>query len=581
MVATTLPAVVRIVDLPIGTSITGAELIEAVQTTAGVGVSVQLSLGQLTSLVAGLPTGGGTGQILNKTNASNFSSTWSSITQFVAVGTSLATTGSATSIVAFVANQGISSTQIASGAIGSTQLGALAVQRANITSAAIGSAQIDAGAVLRANMTAFAIGSGQIDTSGVVSANLTSSLVLVTPNIGTATGSSLALSIGAVVSAGNLSVGWPNFGAPATTGTTDPNVAFRVIVSGVVFDHGSYGTGNAWLQARTGNNLASNFSIVLSPNGGGVAIGTAGLTGSVVLGVQGTTLVTGTFGVVGTSLFTGSLGVVGTSVMTGVHNVVGTTLFTSGTFGVVGTTLFTSTFGVVGTSLFTGAFGVVGTSTITGSLGVVGTSTLTGLLTVSGTTTLSSLATGIVVASGTGVLSSQGGMVLLNTLSPNNVASTNDTTSFTSAYRSYLFVMDNVAPATNSTIFQMQVATSGSNFIVGSYLSLVNVVSVNNLFSTTAFILSGQAATTLVTNTSFYGITGNMYLYNPAGSANRKTISGMLTHIIASTGVSTTTLAACNVYGIFDGNSNPVTGVNFSFNSGNIQTGTIKIFGLT
>lgn len=52
MTGTTLPAVVRIVDLPIGTTITGAELIEAVQTSNGVGLSVQFSLTQLSTLGA-------------------------------------------------------------------------------------------------------------------------------------------------------------------------------------------------------------------------------------------------------------------------------------------------------------------------------------------------------------------------------------------------------------------------------------------------------------------------------------------------------------------------------------------------
>lgn len=122
-VGTTLSAVVRVVDLPTGTTVTGAELFEAVQTTAGVGQSVQLSLSQmLTNSVGALPTGGNTGQILNKLSTVNYSSQWSNITQFLAVGTSLATTGSATSIVAYVPNQGITSTQIANNAVGTNQL---------------------------------------------------------------------------------------------------------------------------------------------------------------------------------------------------------------------------------------------------------------------------------------------------------------------------------------------------------------------------------------------------------------------------------------------------------------------------
>lgn len=101
---TTLPAVVRVIDLPIGTTVTGLEVIEAVQTVGGVQISVQLALNQvMTTTLGGLPTGGGTGQILNKTSAANFSTTWSSISSFVSVGNSLATSGSATAIVVSLA----------------------------------------------------------------------------------------------------------------------------------------------------------------------------------------------------------------------------------------------------------------------------------------------------------------------------------------------------------------------------------------------------------------------------------------------------------------------------------------------
>ena len=99
MVATTLPAVVRVVDLPIGTTITGAELVEVVQTSGGVGVSIQMSLNQAFTSIGGVPSGGATGTILNKSSGSNYSTQFSAINTFVNVGANLATTGTATSIV--------------------------------------------------------------------------------------------------------------------------------------------------------------------------------------------------------------------------------------------------------------------------------------------------------------------------------------------------------------------------------------------------------------------------------------------------------------------------------------------------
>lgn len=340
---TTFAASVTIVDLPVGTTVTGAELFEAVQTTNGVGQSVQLSLTQIvTSITGGLPTGGGTGQILNKTNANNYSTTWSSITQFVAVGTALATTGSATSIVAFVANQGITSTQIANNAIGTNQL-----------ASSIGIASsVSIGTLLTVGGTATF--NGGIVASGTF--GLTGSALL--------TGS---------------------FGVVGTSQFTGIlNVAGTTNVTGTFGQVGAFGV------VGTALFTSGAFGVV------GTALFTSG-----TFGVVGITNLTGTFGQVGTSLMTGLFGVSGTALHTGLFTVVGTSTFTGGfNFNVVGTAQFTSgAFNVNGTSLFTsGAFGVVGTSTFTGTHNIVGTTILTGSL------ALGNLVTGFLSTNGTGVV---------------------------------------------------------------------------------------------------------------------------------------------------------------------------------
>lgn len=175
-----------------------------------------------------------------------------------------------------------------------------------------------------------------------------------------------------------------------------------------------------------------------------------------------------------------------------------------------------------------------------------------------------------------------GGLVLLNTLSPNGVASTNDTTSLTSAYANYLVLFENVCPATQTTTFQMQVSTSGSNFISGTYVSVaqVNVSSVIVTdTSTTAMLLSGIRATTQLQTTTTYGLSGFMRFGNPAGLTARKTFVGE-TAFLTPGASGTTTFALAAISGYYDANSNAVTGLNFLFNSGNIATGTIKIYGL-
>ena len=62
-------------------------------------------------------------------------------------------------------------------------------------------------------------------------------------------------------------------GAPATTGSTDANIASRVRVQNVALDTGVYNAGQTWIQNRLYSNYASNFDIVLQPNGGNVQVG--------------------------------------------------------------------------------------------------------------------------------------------------------------------------------------------------------------------------------------------------------------------------------------------------------------------
>lgn len=58
-------------------------------------------IGNLGVQAGNLPIGGSAGQILNKINGTNFNASWSGIVSFVSVGTGLATTGNATSLVIY------------------------------------------------------------------------------------------------------------------------------------------------------------------------------------------------------------------------------------------------------------------------------------------------------------------------------------------------------------------------------------------------------------------------------------------------------------------------------------------------
>lgn len=101
----TIPAVMTILDLATTATATSSMRLEASYTTAnGNATTVQVSLTQImTTIFGGLPTGGGTGQILSKVNSADYSTQWSNIASAVLGTTGITTSGSTTVMVEFAA----------------------------------------------------------------------------------------------------------------------------------------------------------------------------------------------------------------------------------------------------------------------------------------------------------------------------------------------------------------------------------------------------------------------------------------------------------------------------------------------
>jgi hypothetical protein len=175
-----------------------------------------------------------------------------------------------------------------------------------------------------------------------------------------------------------------------------------------------------------------------------------------------------------------------------------------------------------------------------------------------------------------------GGMVLLNTLSPSAIASVSDTTSLTSTYRDYVITFENLAPATQTVTFEMQIATNASNWVSAGYVSLCQVNVGATLVtdsSTTTLLLSGTRLTTQLQTTSSYGLSGSVTFFNPSSGAENKQVRGTVSYLTPGAS-GTATFALADVAGYYDAATTAITGVNFLFSSGNITTGTIKIYGL-
>jgi hypothetical protein len=71
-----------------------------------------------------------------------------------------------------------------------------------------------------------------------------------------------------------LSTYFANSGIPDTTGSGTSNVATRFQVGSVCLDMGNITNGNMWLQNHLNTNWATNYPLLLNPNGGNVGVGT-------------------------------------------------------------------------------------------------------------------------------------------------------------------------------------------------------------------------------------------------------------------------------------------------------------------
>lgn len=171
--------------------------------------------------------------------------------------------------------------------------------------------------------------------------------------------------------------------------------------------------------------------------------------------------------------------------------------------------------------------------------------------------------------SGTPVYQS-GGWTLLNTLTASNSATLSDTTSFTSTYPSYEIVFENIQPATATTQCQIQVHSGGS-FQTTSYLASAafNSGSAGGQIAQTTYVPcnAGVGATTVP-------MSGFVRVQSPSSTTLPKIWNGQTSQPNSGG----TSLYVTNFGGYWSSNS-AIDGFQLLFSSGNITSGTIKIYG--
>ena len=187
------------------------------------------------------------------------------------------------------------------------------------------------------------------------------------------------------------------------------------------------------------------------------------------------------------------------------------------------------------------------------------------------------------ITAAAGIASGGLNLITTNTIS-SGVSSSNFTSNINSTYDTYMFKFINLHPATNNIKFQYNFTTDGTNF---------------NVSKTTTFFLAYHAedgsATSLAydTNSDLANGTGYQFFGNDVGNDNDQGISGTMflfspsnttfaKHFMTVTSVANQADLMVNVYtGGYCNTTSAITGVDFKANSGNIDSGVIKMYGLS
>ena len=176
-----------------------------------------------------------------------------------------------------------------------------------------------------------------------------------------------------------------------------------------------------------------------------------------------------------------------------------------------------------------------------------------------------------------------GGLNLISTQTASSSSSLSFTSGIDSTYKEYIFKFYNMHPATDGTHFDFQATTNGSDF---------NIATTTTTFEAYNHETSGVTALTYDPNKDHAQDTGYINLIDNIGSDNDQSFSGFLHLFEPSSSVFvkhflfTGQRITSNDYSANDrtagyfNTTSAITGLSFKFESGNIDAGTIDMYGV-
>ena len=181
-------------------------------------------------------------------------------------------------------------------------------------------------------------------------------------------------------------------------------------------------------------------------------------------------------------------------------------------------------------------------------------------------------------------ISAGDGITLISSQTASNSASISFTTGIDSTYRTYLFKFINIHPATDSANFTFNMSTDGgSNYNTTKTTTFFNAYHSEN---DAEAVLNYSATEDLAQSTSYQKLVhfcgndndqncaGNLYLFNPSSTTFVK-------HFISTASGTNDSDKANNLFVAGYGNTtSAINAIDFKMSSGNIDAGTILMYGI-